>query len=616
MSETAQAVNSPLQSRLSALMRRSSPNFKQQTPVQPQIDLAQPKQDPNCPCNTYVLENDPKCRACNGLLKPFEVLFNENISNKNLLEISNQKLAARSVQYHELINENRTLKEKNELLESDLKNKILELKSTQRDLQVMGEKLVDEIEKRAELQHSTETVQEEIATLTEKLFEEANKKVSDQARKAHGHAEREKTLEGELLSLRSQYNDDLAQLKELKSKLTKISSASQNINSPSRRNLEKKFSDNGGFYQYDEIDPFVIQQFKDFYFAATTEKKISNLVKFQFLKSSLEEDFDPCLRIQNCSSKFQKKLLESIQNNTCFIEEISSTKLNQKKKVNGTTSSNDNIPISDDLYSSANKGGGVAFSFNFGNLTNSNSNLSLSANPLLPSCSCCQKIIEEPKYHLKFTEFNPNYFPICPSCRLRLINCCEFYGLIRNLQNGLFKNYILEDVWWEFCLLKLKMFWSRVGSNFTPPPLNFKPNFDGNFLEKQQSNINSENTENPYSAQEERRPTLEFPVLGEEPGLESKEEGGSGITLPKEIKVKENQALEESGDLADINYEAFGGSALESNEILGTSTWKRKDENTSVNNLKKKLDEVKRISLDLPKDEFQRTFEESLNKTE
>lgn len=41
-----------------------------------------------------------------------------------------------------------------------------------RDMQIMGEKLIDEIEQRSELQHSHEAVKDELENLTKDLFEE------------------------------------------------------------------------------------------------------------------------------------------------------------------------------------------------------------------------------------------------------------------------------------------------------------------------------------------------------------------------------------------------------------------------------------------------------------
>jgi hypothetical protein len=56
-------------------------------------------------------------------------------------------------------------------LNSELSTSKRDLANTQKDMQIMGEKLIDEIEKRAELQHSHETVSEELEQLTRSLFE-------------------------------------------------------------------------------------------------------------------------------------------------------------------------------------------------------------------------------------------------------------------------------------------------------------------------------------------------------------------------------------------------------------------------------------------------------------
>lgn len=66
----------------------------------------------------------------------------------------------------------------------------------------MGDKLVDEIEKRAELQHSNETIQEELSELTQSLFEQANSMVSTANKDSYNSQTREKALEEELQELK------------------------------------------------------------------------------------------------------------------------------------------------------------------------------------------------------------------------------------------------------------------------------------------------------------------------------------------------------------------------------------------------------------------------------
>lgn len=56
------------------------------------------------------------------------------------------------------------------------------LNRAQKDLIILGEKLTDEIEERAELQHSKHQLEEELEQLTQSLFEEANNMVANEAR--------------------------------------------------------------------------------------------------------------------------------------------------------------------------------------------------------------------------------------------------------------------------------------------------------------------------------------------------------------------------------------------------------------------------------------------------
>lgn len=64
-----------------------------------------------------------------------------------------------------------------------------ELTQCRFDLEILGEKLTDAIEGRAELIHDKESIQEELEELTKSLFEEANSMVANEARQRHEHQE-------------------------------------------------------------------------------------------------------------------------------------------------------------------------------------------------------------------------------------------------------------------------------------------------------------------------------------------------------------------------------------------------------------------------------------------
>lgn len=66
----------------------------------------------------------------------------------------------------------------------------------------MNDKLVEEVEKRAEIQHAKEALNEELEDLTKKLFEEANILVATEAKKAYEHQTREKHLAVEVEQLK------------------------------------------------------------------------------------------------------------------------------------------------------------------------------------------------------------------------------------------------------------------------------------------------------------------------------------------------------------------------------------------------------------------------------
>ncbi|KXS20149.1 hypothetical protein M427DRAFT_403224 [Gonapodya prolifera JEL478] len=114
-------------------------------------------------------------------------------------------------------------------LERQCRDRAEELKATQRDLQIMGEKLIDEIEKRAELQHSKESVQEELEQLTTQLFEEANGLVAAEKRQ-RAHAERQhRHLEDELRSTRNRLELETAQLEELRRRMEDLEAANRRL---------------------------------------------------------------------------------------------------------------------------------------------------------------------------------------------------------------------------------------------------------------------------------------------------------------------------------------------------------------------------------------------------
>ena len=304
----------------------------------------------------------------------------------------------------------------------------LELKENQLALSIMGEKLIDQIEKSAELQHSTESVQSEIENLTKSLFEEANSLVSTEAKKRHLHETREKSLELQLKELQIAHANDLDQLNQLKAVLSSIGSETS-ITAPVSINIE--------------IDPVALANFKDFYSSCQSLPIPKLFSTTLFLKNAYIDDLEPTLRFPN--KQFIKKIIENIQNNTIIIQEMNSQQVNSHLLNTIQPKEKESTYLSQIAY-------------NFQKFSTG-----LSPNPLLSSCSLCTLTID-PIHHFKLDSIQSLY-PICKSCRKRLVLVCEFYSIVRNIVNGLYIKRNILDVWWEFVEIKAKMFWARSGTD-------------------------------------------------------------------------------------------------------------------------------------------------------
>ena len=117
-------------------------------------------------------------------------VYQEKVMLAQQLQSSNKKLSNSIVKSDQKSSELAQVLTKFAQLEKEFENKSQELFDTQRDMEILGEKLTDAIEQRAELQHSKEVVQDELEELTRSLFEEANSMVANEARQRHEHQEK------------------------------------------------------------------------------------------------------------------------------------------------------------------------------------------------------------------------------------------------------------------------------------------------------------------------------------------------------------------------------------------------------------------------------------------
>lgn len=213
---------------------RKSPTANQRRPSEPEelsstnkfytyLQTLGSPADPTCPCQTITSEGSISCSLCHGIIPILarnskQIIFMQ-AQKESLKLTANTHRQDNFIlkQIHE--NSNKELKQEVVDLHAEIEELKLQLAHAHADLQVLGEKLVDEVEKRAELHHSKETFQDELEDLSRTLFEEANVLVSTEARKSHEYQIMEAKIRKELASVKEQWALDVEQLRELRERI-------------------------------------------------------------------------------------------------------------------------------------------------------------------------------------------------------------------------------------------------------------------------------------------------------------------------------------------------------------------------------------------------------------
>ncbi|KAI8815179.1 hypothetical protein BJ742DRAFT_848077 [Cladochytrium replicatum] len=470
--------------------------------------------DPECACQKVLAGPESKnCKLCLGTLKPVVDLQAARDKLLSDLEKSRQKLMSSSKREDETIFEMSRLRGRVDELEEEVARRRRELENTQRDLQSMGEKLVDEIERRAELQASKEAVQDELEDLTKSLFEEANNLVATEARARDAHERREKSLEQQLEDTKHQLALERAQLKELRTRLEEQRHAEENDASTfdlSKRESVSSEAMSGGdpveallLSLQDSIDPLLLSGFESFLQLAQTIK-LSKIHSIPFMKNALEDDVEPCLRFGGNPRSSTTKLIDSIVRNMCFVDELSPAQQFALERVlSGGTAGDIQIPVSPfefqvkrdavdaldpwgprppatwSLFSrtvierftkwgsgTSSTTSTVATPTPSASPNNVGANAgAVATNTSVLHCSTCGRLQGIPKYQLRASDLSDDiWVPICQHCRDRLVAACEFYNFVRHVRQGLYAARLVGELFVEVLSLKRKMFYARIGS--------------------------------------------------------------------------------------------------------------------------------------------------------
>ncbi|KAJ8662092.1 hypothetical protein O0I10_001782 [Lichtheimia ornata] len=314
------------------------------------------------------------------------------------------------------------------------------------DLRVLNGKYVDEIDRVAELQHAKAQAEAELEELSQQLFEEANGMVAsekrektDLQRELEDTRERLAAEESQLRQLRQLFQDELDQQgggRRLSLDNTKITSD----------RLDTRRADK---LVVDEFATFVKQS------RSLPPRK---LMTMPFVKHSVEEDALPCLRFGPHPRMSARKLVDALALNTCFIEKTPPgfEKSQQYKVIVNET------PLKISVHKL--------------NLWDRFSGDVLAVS----GCQACGR--HDPQTPLEFrvrVSTQDDWACIDGFCRDRLVAVCEFFGFLRNVQQGYYNSRSVPDLYREVLQLRLQMFMARMGigheqqqraTTTSPPP--------------------------------------------------------------------------------------------------------------------------------------------------
>ncbi|OBZ88851.1 Rab-3A-interacting protein [Choanephora cucurbitarum] len=165
----------------------------------------------------------------------------------------------------------------------------------------------------------------------------------------------------------------------------------------------------------------------------------------EYMLQCENEDIVPCLQFGNPESRMNvKRMMECMMHRPCFIESI--TSLDEIKKIfspSHSSSSAYHRPLIWERWSS----------FRQHALDTDNS---------IECAACAKKVLAESNriYRFRLDE-QDDWLLIDQNCRDRLVAVCNFYSFVRNIQLGLFENKSLELLYLETIELRKKMFYSR-----------------------------------------------------------------------------------------------------------------------------------------------------------
>jgi GDP/GTP exchange factor Sec2p len=420
----------------------------------------------SCDCKEIINPDDIKtCKKCGIQLKPIQKLLQDNLFLTQELGVAKAKveklLNSQERNDHKLAKKMQSLKE-----ELDLKSD--ELLKTKLDMEILGQKLIDEIEKRAEIQHGSENVNAEIEELTQSLFEEANTLVANEARERSSAQEKTVVMAKQLAIANTNLLVEQAQVRELRARVSQLEEMHEAALKAARpAPLEVKVAEPET--QPDELfNDMLFRHFEDLVIRAP-KLQITKIHDLTYMRNALEDDVTPCLRFGGNPRTSTKKFIDAILANTCFIEEMNNAQINElvERDAKFLKTSQEKKEKKEQQASTP-----TTSLFNKTMLERITTALTSPAADSTDQSGCSTCGIDQVyRYRFKISDVQQDlWYPICLDCRSRLHSVVDFYQFIRNMRQGLFTSRSSKDLYFESLSLKRKMFYTRIGAGSVKNP--------------------------------------------------------------------------------------------------------------------------------------------------
>ncbi|KAL1924518.1 uncharacterized protein VTP21DRAFT_4172 [Calcarisporiella thermophila] len=409
-----------------------------------------------CLCQQILVSPESRiCHLCNRVIQSVAALQQDRLAFRDELEATKRKLTDAEAKAVRLTNESAKLRTRIEELEDAADARADELEALKRDLKILNEKYVDEIEKVAEIQHSKDMVENELEELSQRLFEEANGMVASEARQRHELQLVRNQLETQLQETRERLAAESQQLQELRKRMEEMAqqqpanatmgeeSGSKRVSVHNRASVD--FAELLGLRQRiapintegdgsQQVDETLIAEFKEF-ITVGRSTLLKRLHSLPFMKHCLEEDIEPCLRFGSNPRVNPRKIADAILYNACFIEGAPPGMMEEIAKSEQGLRNSALRPMLWERFSDP--------------------------GPFL-GCQACGRT-GEMKFRFRISSLD-DWLPIDQYCRDRLVAVGEFYVFIRNLHQGLYESRSIQDLYAECFRLRLQMFYARLGA--------------------------------------------------------------------------------------------------------------------------------------------------------